>query len=119
GHGIPHRAAAAERPPFTRPGLRGFFEDGRLEAVGRIAGHGVEAPGHLAAAGVIGGDIAAHAELGAAVADQHLALHHARRAGDGVGLRLVDRDHLPDFLAGLRVERDEAAVDGADEDLAV
>ena len=51
--------------------------------------------------GVVRGDVAAHAELGAAVADDDLALDDARRAGDRVALasdRRSRTDH--DFVAG-------------------
>src|SRR5262245_63597360 len=37
-----------------------------------------------------------HAELGAAVADHHAAGDDARRAGDRVGLLLVDGEDVPD-----------------------
>ena len=47
----------------------------------------------VAGVGVIGGDVAAHSELGAAVADHHLALADARRAGDRVGPLGVCRLH--------------------------
>src|SRR6185369_5804282 len=66
-----------------------------------------------------GGDVAAHAQFGATIADEHLAFDHTRRAGDGVGLGLVDGDHIPELLARGRVECDEPAVDGADEYLAL
>src|SRR3546814_9126331 len=61
--------------------------------------------------------IAAHPEFGAAVADQHHILHDARRAGDRVGFRRVEGLRRPKFLAGLAVERDQAAVERADEQL--
>ena len=115
GHRVPDRAAAAELPPLAVPGLRGLLENRRFERLRRIAGHGVEAPQHLAGLRVVGGDVAAHAELGAAVADDHLALDDARRAGDRVCLRLIDGHHRPHFLAGLGVERDQPAVERADE----
>ena len=89
-----------------------------LEAVLRVAGHRVEAPGHRAGLGVIGRDVPAHAEVGASVADDHLALHDSGRAADGVVLRLVDGERLPHLLARLRIERDQPAVEGADVDLA-
>ncbi len=89
---------------------------GILEAVLRIAGHRVEAPGELAGGRIVGRQITAHAVLGAAIADQHLALHDARRAGDGVGLGAVDRVDLPALLAGLRVERNQTSVERADVD---
>src|SRR3989475_4460149 len=64
--------------------------------------------------GVIGRDIAAHAVLGAAVADQHLALDDARRARDGVRVGAVDDGVLlPDLLARGRVQRHQAAIEGS------
>jgi hypothetical protein len=87
---------------------------------GGVAGHRVEAPGLLAGLGVVGGDVAAHAELGAAIADQHLALDDARRPGDGVALLAVeDGVHAPGDLAGLGIERDQTAIEAADVDLAL
>ena len=64
---VPDGAAAAELPPFAVPRLRGHRHGFALEAVGGIAGHGEEAPRELARLGVVGGDVAAHAELCAAV----------------------------------------------------
>ena len=90
-----------------------------LERLARIARDGPEAPRLRAGRGVVGGDVAAHAVLGAAVADDHLVLDHARRAGDGVLLFLVGGLHLPRHLAGAGVERDQASVDRADVDLAL
>ena len=123
GHRIPHRATAAGLPPLAGPGLGGLGHDAvRRRAfghLGRIARHGVEAPVLLAGLGVVSGDVAAHAHLGAAVADQHLAGVDPRRAGDRVVLRIVDRQHRPHRLAALRVERDQPAVEGGDVDLAV
>ena len=93
---VPRRAAAAHLPPFAGPGFRGGLERLRLERLRRIAGHRVEAPGELAGVCVVRGHIAAHAELGAAVADDDLAVDDSRRARDRV--RLIDRRrlHVPD-----------------------
>ena len=117
-HRVPDGAAAAERPPLAAPRGGGHLHRGVLEAVGRIAGHGIEAPCELAGVGVVGRDVAAHAELGAAVADQHLAFDDARRAGDRVRLRAVDGVDVPELLSRGRIERDQPAVERADEDLA-
>ncbi|MEA3220967.1 MAG: hypothetical protein OZX49_02082 [Immundisolibacter sp.] len=119
GHRIPHRAAAtALVPPLAGrvPGLGGHFHIRRLEALGRVAGHGPEAPHHLAGGGVVGGHVAAHAVLGAAVADDDLVLDDARRAGDGVRLAAVDGQGFPHQPAGGGVECNQPAVDGADVD---
>ena len=119
GHRVPRRSAAADLPPLAGPGLRGGLHLGVLERQRRIAGHGEEAPELRAGLRVVRGDVAAHAELRAAVADHHLALHHARRRRDRVGLRAVDRDDFPVHGAGRGVERDEPAVERADEHGAV
>ena len=85
-----------------------------------IARHREPAPLLLARLGVVGGDVAAHAVLGAAVADDHVALEHARGAGDGVRARAVDDGVLlPRHRAGGRVQRDQPAVVGAHVDLAL
>ena len=119
GDAIPNRTAAQLPVQVALPG------GGRLAhllvfiRLGRVARHGIKAPQQLAAARVIGRHIAAHTDLGAAVANDDLAVGHARRTGAGIGLGLIDGDHLPHGLAGLGVERDQAAVIGTDIDLAV
>src|SRR5690606_4767048 len=77
------------------------------------------APDELARRRVVGGDEAAHAELGTAVADDDLAVDHPGRAGDRI--RLIDRRglHVPDRLAGHRVQGGQSAIDHADVYLAV
>src|SRR3546814_8611700 len=62
-------------------------------------------------------DVCSSDLLGSAVADQHHILHDARRAGDGVGFRRVEGLRRPKLLAGLGVEREQAAVERADEQL--
>ena len=65
------------------------------------------------------GDKAARAEVRAGVADDHLAVHRARRAGADVEHALRDALRDPEFLAGLRIERDQAAIQRGDEDFAL
>ncbi len=89
-----------------------------LEPLLRIPRRGEEPPGQLAGVGVKGGDEATYAEIGAAVADDHLALHHPRRAGDGVVGLAVGGVGLPD-LAAAGVEGEQTAVQRADEHLAL
>ena len=62
---------------------------------------------------------AAHAELAAGDADEHLVLEDERRVGAGLALRRIAVLHRPDDLAGLGVERDERGVGLVQEDLAV
>src|SRR5690606_17287485 len=112
-HRIPYGAAAADLPPLAAPRLGGHLEDRVLEPVFWVARHGVEAPRELAAVRIVCRDVTAHAELRAAVADQHLAFDDARRAGDRIGLRAVDRVDVPQLVAGGRVEGDEPAVERA------
>src|SRR5262249_11110491 len=118
-HRVPDRPAAALHPPLPVPGLGGSGEGLRLERLRGIAGHRVEAPRERSALRVVGREVAAHAELGAAVADQHLALHHARGAGDGVGPVRIHGQRLPELPAGGGVERHQPAVERAEEELAL
>ncbi len=118
GHGIPGRAAAAILPPFTGPGRECPGQFGRFLRLGRVAGDNVKTPGHLPAIRVIGRKITPHAELSAAIADDDLAMDHTRRTRDSVRLHIVGSLGRPYLLAGHRVERNQAAVEGADEDLA-
>src|SRR5690606_11095784 len=100
GHVVPHRPPAAALPPFAGPGRGGHAHGLVLEAVGRIARHGMPAPREFTGLGIAGRDIAAYAELRAAVADQDLAPEHELRTGDRVVLRIVDRELRPHRLAG-------------------
>ena len=93
GHRVPHRAAAAVLPEFAVPGSARLGEILGLGIVlVRRTGHREEAPELLAVVGVIGSDVATYAELGAAVADDHLAIDHPWCSGDGIGLVLVNGD---------------------------
>ena len=86
-----------------------------LERQRGIARHGEEAPRLVSRLGIVGGDIAAHAVFGAAVADEHLAGRGAGRAGDGVVALTVDEGvHFPHLLAGGGIQRDQPAVQRAD-----
>ena len=119
GHRVPNRAAAADLPPLAaRPGRRRPFQRGRLEGLRRVARHRVEAPFHVAGFGVVGAHVATHAQFGAAVADDHQPLHHARRAGDRVGLVAGRGLHRPQHLAVSRIQRLQPPVERAHEDLA-
>jgi len=51
-----------------------LFENGGFVGLRRIAGNGVEAQDHFSGGGVVGGDVAAHAEFRATVADQTFPL---------------------------------------------
>ena len=112
---IPHRAAAAVLPPVVPlPGGECRFERLGFLRLRRVSRHGVEAPRELAGVRVVGGHVPAHAVLGAAVADDDLAVGNPRRAGDRVRLLLVDRRRLPRHLAALGVDRHQPPVEHAD-----
>src|SRR5690606_38278513 len=103
GHRIPYRAAAAEPPPFAVPGLGGHGHRVALEALCRIAGHGEESPCELAGLRIERGDVAAHAVLGTAVADDDSTFDDARRACDRIGhVARDERVGLPRERAGCR-----------------
>ena len=121
-HAVPHGAAATGLPPFAAgvPGPGGALHGLVLEGFGRIAGYAEPAPFLLAGLGVIGRDIAAHAIFGTAVADDDLALEHARRAGDGQRPLLpLEGILVPDLLAGGGVQGDQAAIPCTHIDLAL
>ena len=98
------RPCRRRRPPTTcRSGPRSWRpwpSTASSKRLARVARHGEPAPLLLAGRRVVGGDVAAHAVLGAAVADDHLALEDPRRAGDGVAtLAVDDRVLLPHLAA--------------------
>jgi len=118
GDGVPDGAASAEFPPLAGPGFCGFFENGRLKWLGRIARHGVEAPGHFSGVGIVGGDVAAHAVFRSAIADQDFALHDAGCASNRVAVIAIDGKGFPGGLAGGGIEGHEAAIERGDENFA-
>src|SRR5581483_8554637 len=109
---VPHRPAAALRPPLAAPGLRGHRHRWVLEALGWIAGRGPEAPDELARIHIVGGYVTAHAELDPAVADDDLAIEDAGCARDGVRpVFVIDRQRRPQGRPGARIEGDEPAIE--------
>ena len=92
---------------------------GRAVLDARLSRNRIEPPGELARLHVIRTDIATHGILGTAIADDDLARDQPGRARDGVVLRLVDRIDDPQFLACLRIERDQPPIEGAKENAAV
>ena len=117
GHGIPHGPAAAD-PVFARKriaapgGLSCLQIFGRVIAI--VARHSVKTPELVTVLRIIGRNIAAYAEFGAAIADQHLAIDHARGAGYGVAFGLIDGDLFPDDFAGIAIECDKPPVQRAE-----
>ena len=113
--GVPDRPAAADLPPLAAlPCVGGVFHFRVFERQGRIARHREEAPDLLARRGVVRGDVAPHAILGPAVADEHLTPRRPRCAGNGIGaLPVHERVDFPHERAGSRVESDQASVEAA------
>ncbi len=117
GHGIPDRAAETGFPErVRRPGLGGALELRMLVGAVLAGRHGVEAPGQLSGVEMIGGEVAAHAEIGTAIADHDQVAHDARRSGDRVGLAEVGGPDAPERVAIVGVERDQPSVEGAQVD---
>ena len=121
GHRIPRGAAALARPDrILGPGPGG---ESHVFILGLGIGpfrHDPEPPFLLAGLGIVGGYIAAHPAIRAAVADDQQTVHHARRARDGVRpLGIVDRVDRPDDFAAILVQGDQPAVQRADKHLAV
>jgi len=117
-HRVPCRAPATGDPPLAGPRLGCHPQGLRLEAVRRIAGHGVGAPDERSVVGVVRRDVPANAILGPAVSDHDVALHDPGGSRDRVRRPLIDGHDVPHRLTGVGVERDETSIERADEDLA-
>ncbi len=113
GDGIPRGSARALLEPLAGvfPGLRRLLHRLGFERLVGIAGNRVRAPVELTAVGIVGGHVTSHAELRAAVADQHTSRRHPRRSRDRVRLVLLGRALFPDDVPGGRVERGEPPVE--------
>ena len=120
--------AAADLPGIRRPGrdaevlaLVAFVE--RLEVWADqhvLVGTGaVGRPRRRAVRRVERLDPAAHADLAAGVADEHLALHHERRHRHGLADVDVADLGLPDRFARCGIDGDRMAVQRVEEDAAV
>src|SRR4051812_29099413 len=118
------RRAAAGLPGLGGPGLHAEIgalvaRIERLEARADqhllVRAGAVGAPEQLAALRIERREPAAHAELGAGIADEHLSLHHERRHGHRFPARDVAELRPPELLAALRVERDGMVVEGVEE----
>src|SRR3546814_18235483 len=95
---------------IAEPGLLRHRHGRVFRRLRRITRYREKAPVELAGFGVVGADVAAHAEFGAAVADDDAALADARRAGDGVAARVIDDGvGAPDRFPGLGIARAQAA----------
>ena len=123
----PHRPAA-ELPLLAGPGgdaeiAAAIRRVVRLELrpdphVG-IGPGAVGAPGDLATGRVERGEPATHAHLTAAVADEHLSLHHERGHGDRLAPVDVAELRAPHLATGLRVHGDRVHVERVEVDPAV
>ena len=118
GHPVPGTAAAGHAPVLLGvPGLERGLQPRAILRRPRVVRRDVEAPGQLAGLCVVGRDEATRAEIGPAVADDHLAIGDARRAGDAVGRAMVGGVCRPYLAAAGGVQRNQAAVERADIDL--
>ncbi len=120
--------AAADLPLVAFPALdRAVGAHGLAEHHGlfRIDQHlgvgagGIGAPDLLARLHVIGGDMAAHAELAARDADEELVLDRQHGRGVGLALGRVAVLHGPFHLAALRVEGHDGRIGLMQEDHAI
>ena len=85
----------------------------------RILGDGVEVPDELAVFGVVCAHKAANPVLAAIGADQDFAVHGGRRHRLAISLLGIGDLHLPDDVAGFRVESVELRIERRDIDLVV
>src|SRR5262249_48118638 len=81
--------------------------------------HAVRSPDLLAILDVVGGNASADTELATADADDDLVLVDVRGRGHGGADLRVGVLDLPRFLPGFRIQRDQVAVELAQEDFAV
>src|SRR5690606_24308752 len=84
GHRIPYRTTTAQGPPFAGPGLGSHLHGFILVTFRWIAWHPVEATQHVAGLSIVSRNIAAHAQLGAAIPDNHSTINYPWCTGDGV-----------------------------------
>ena len=103
--GQPRRAAAVH-PAVSRPGFAAGFA-GRRD--------GPVAPQLFARLRVVCVEEPSNTRFAAADADDDLVVHDERGGGDGVPHRIFTNVDNPAFDAGSCVERDQVAVEGADE----
>src|SRR5262249_2986649 len=103
GERIPGSAPASIRPPLPVPGLCGPFHRFGLEGLRWVARHCVKSPGLLPRLRVVGCNASPDPQLRASVSHYDLSLDHSGRAGNRIGLVLIDSVDLPDTLAGLGV----------------
>src|SRR5262249_46564675 len=102
----PHRCTAGLPLIAARPRLASGF-------AGR--GNRVGLPRFLAGFDVERRDETTNADFAAGDTDHHEALGHERRARDVVALLVVVHLRRPAFLTGLRVDRNEDGIAGAEE----
>ena len=100
GEAVPRVATAAIFPPLPGPCFGGHLHCIALEAICRIAGHDIKAPGLFAGGGMVCGDVApTGAVFRASVANQHLVLEDLGRTRDIERLLRVGRLGTPQHVA--------------------
>ena len=124
---VPHRPTAAAFTPIAlfglcapRAGRCGFqdFVAGGVIGFALGIGRGVEPPCLLASGCIISGDISARAKFRAAKANDDLVLHNARDSSDRAVRFQIKRLCAPILFSGSGIQRDKAAIDGADKNAA-
>ena len=124
--GIPApRRAAADLPLVAFPGRRAGIDADRLAEMGGVlrihqrlrVGTGGERPPGFRAVGKVQRDhVALHAELTAGDAADDEILHDHRSVRAGLGSAHVACDDLPDFFAGVGIQRDDRRVGLVEDD---
>src|SRR5436190_11337988 len=120
--------AAAQFPLLAAPGLGAKVGAALILIEGLERGpdqhvavgtRGVRAPQLLPVSRVQRLDPAAHAQLGAAVADDHFVVDDDRRHGHGLADVDIAHGHFPDLFAAVRVDRDGVRIQRVEVDPAV
>src|SRR5260221_10920372 len=88
-----------------------------FEAPLRITRYYIEAPGQFSCLSIVGGEKSACAKIGAAVANDHVAIDDKRRAGDREVRQMARRVRFPDSTPCLCIEGNQATVERPHVDL--
>ena len=95
------------------------LEDAGLRQHGAVRAHVARGPDELPGRQVERLEPAVDSELPARRTDDYAIAHDQRRHGDRLAAREVGDWYVPDFLAGLRIDRDGVTVEQVVDDLAV
>src|SRR5262249_32807899 len=110
GDAVPGATSSATLlPELTIPGLCSRLQSGVTLVRLWTRGHDIEAPDLLPGLLVISRDIATHAEIGAALADDDLAVEQAGSAGHRLSVLRIGRLDAPDHPAGFCIQCEQSA----------